>query len=277
VNFQYSPLRYPGGKAKIAPYLKSVIEKNSLSSCQYLEPFAGGAGAALDLLLCEFVDSIYINDADRMIYSFWKSILTQTEKFINKIENTEVTIDEWKKQKNIINRKNVSTFSLGFAAFYLNRCNVSGILTGGPIGGKEQNGNYKIDARMNKESLISKIQKISYYSDRIIPSNLDWHDFLQGVFNSKQDNKRFIYLDPPYYNKGQDLYMNYFVHEDHVELERYLRNKSNWILTYDYTPEIMDIYKNYLKKEYVLNYSARNVRKAKEIMIFSHNFTKEKT
>lgn len=270
MNFQYSPLRYPGGKAKIAPLLKDCLKINRLSNCTYFEPFAGGAGAALDLLLNEHVESIYINDADQAVYSFWYSVLNSTDKFITMLKETPINIEEWKKQKVIFMDTQASLLDRGFATFFMNRCNVSGILSGGAIGGLHQKGNWKIDARMNKENLIKRINKIALYSQRINVENLDWKDFLDKAFQNYTNNQ-FIYLDPPYYKKGQDLYMNYFVHEDHVRLEEYLRNKENWLLTYDYSSEILDIYKNYDKQEYYLNYSARNVRKGKELIIYSKN------
>jgi len=271
LNYQYSPLRYPGGKAKIAPYLEHLIKLNSLTNCKYFEPFAGGAGAALELLLCEHVDSIYINDADKSIYSFWEAILRNSEKFIRKLDNTDINIEEWQKQKKIMRKKNASTFDIGFATFFVNRCNVSGILSGGPIGGKNQTGKWKIDARMNKATLIKKIEKIALYSDRVFVSNEDWLKFLDKKISNLNSKNYFIFLDPPYYKKGKDLYMNHFIHEDHEALEYYLRGKKNWVLTYDYAPEIIEIYKKYRKSEYVLNYSANNFRKEKEIMIFSPN------
>jgi DNA adenine methylase len=271
LNFQYSPLRYPGGKAKIAPFLNECIKNNDLSNCCYIEPFAGGAGAALDLLFNEHVNSISINDADRSIYSFWYSVINYTDKFIKKIYDTPITIEEWKKQKKVFDNKKSNLFNSGFAAFFMNRCNVSGILSGGVIGGLEQRGNWKIDARMNKDSLTKKIERISLYADRINVYNNDWKIFLDNAFIELNINKTFIYLDPPYYKKGQDLYMNYFVHKDHVLLEEYLRDKDNWVLTYDFSPEIIEIYKKYRKEEYYLNYSARTVRRGKELVIFSKN------
>ena len=271
MNFQYSPLRYPGGKAKIAPLLIDCIKINGLSNCSYFEPFAGGAGAALDLLLNEHVQSININDADKSVYSFWYSIINHTDAFVEKIISTPVTIDEWKKQKIVFESNNGKLLDKGFAAFFMNRCNVSGILSGGAIGGLEQKGNWKIDARMNKERLIKKIEKIALYAQRINIKNLDWQKFLDKTFSNVNNDKYFIYLDPPYYKKGQDLYMNFFMHQDHVRLEEYLRNKPNWILTYDYSPEILEIYKAYDKQEYFLNYSARTVRKGKELIIYSKN------
>jgi len=128
-----SPLRYPGGKTGYASLLKKVIDANDLRGCDYAEPFAGGAGAAITLLLDNYVDSIYLNDFDPSIYCFWKAILSKTSEFIKKVKETEITIDEWKRQREIYRKQNSQRYlSLGFATFYLNRCNRAGIIGANP-------------------------------------------------------------------------------------------------------------------------------------------------
>ncbi len=131
----YSPLRYPGGKAGLSGYLSTLIKNNNIKDCTYVEPYAGGAGAALTLLFLEKVDCIIINDLDKAIYSFWKSILTHTDKFVDKIKNAKLTIAEWHRQREIYRNKKSNQLELGFAAFYLNITNRSGIIEGCPIGG----------------------------------------------------------------------------------------------------------------------------------------------
>lgn len=160
----YSPLRYPGGKTKIAPMVKLLIEKSGMKNVTYVEPFAGGAGVSLELLFSGEVDHIVINDYDKAIYSIWRAIIENTNQFVDLIENTEVSIDEWYRQKNIYtNQSNRYSVELAFATFFLNRTNRSGILAAGPIGGYAQNGNYLIDARYNKEELINRILRIAKY------------------------------------------------------------------------------------------------------------------
>jgi len=144
-----SPLRYPGGKTGLSTFLSKLILENNICDYTYVEPYAGGAGAALKLLFENRVSSIIINDFDRAIYSFWKSAVFQSEKFIDKIESTEVTIEEWNNQKEIYLNKRSNQFDLGFATFYLNRTNRSGIIEGGPIGGIKQKGKWLINARWN--------------------------------------------------------------------------------------------------------------------------------
>src|SRR3989338_3655171 len=155
-KFNYSPLRYPGGKAFLFPFFDKMIEEQGLKNLTYIEPFAGGAGAALALLFSEKVDKIVINDLDKAIYSFWKSAIFSSGKFIKKIHSTPITIKERQRQKAIYNNPRSNQFNLGFATFFLNRTNMSGILDGGAIGGEKQKGEYKIDARFNKEKLAEK-------------------------------------------------------------------------------------------------------------------------
>lgn len=150
----YSPLRYPGGKGKLEPFMELLIRQTGHLGGTYVEPFAGGAGIALELLEKEIVNDIVINDLDKGIYSFWRAILSETDRFINDIRNVELTIDEWNRQRQVIDNCNRYSYELGFATFYLNRTNRSGIIKGGVIGGTEQNGNWRMDARFNREALI---------------------------------------------------------------------------------------------------------------------------
>ncbi|MGO2346144.1 MAG: DNA adenine methylase, partial [Providencia sp.] len=147
----YTPLRYPGGKGKLSYYIKSLIDENSLNDGVYIEPYAGGAGVALELLLQEYVRHVHINDIDIAIYSFWDSILNNTENFSRLVHDTIINIENWEKQKDILlNSGNHSTLEIGFATFFLNRTNRSGILKAGVIGGKTQSGKWKLDVRFNK-------------------------------------------------------------------------------------------------------------------------------
>lgn len=269
----YTPLRYPGGKQCLAPYMKQLIKINDVSDGFYAEPYAGGAGLALELLLSESIYSLYINDADFNIFAFWNSVLNEKKELIKKIQETPVTIEEWEHQKSILRDKsNENTLEKGFATFFLNRTNRSGILKAGPIGGKNQTGNYKIDARFNKESLISRIELISEYASRIHLYNLDALDFLKEIKPMAEQQKSLIYLDPPYYVHGQELYLNAYSHEDHVALEKYLSTEYadlKWIISYDASPKIKQIYSDYRYNEYLLNYSVKNAKKGTEYMFFS--------
>ena len=209
-----SPLRYPGGKSKLYNVIKNVLSSNELLGGTYVEPFAGGAGLAIKLLLNNDVKRIVLNDIDPAIFYFWKTILNKTEEFCEAIDCVELTIDEWQKQKEIFKKGFCGNeFEYAFAVFYLNRTNVSGILKGGVIGGMDQKGNYKIDARFNKESLKQRIRNIASRKKDIILHNLDAKVLVSNGYLN-YFHKLLINFDPPYVNKGAQLYKNSFTKND---------------------------------------------------------------
>jgi DNA adenine methylase len=264
----YSPLRYPGGKACLSDLLCEFIKKSKLQNCTYVEPYAGGSGAALKMLMLEKVDNIIINDLDRAIYSFWKSIINNTDKFIEKINTTKITIKEWRKQRQIYKNPKSKRFELGFATFFLNRTNRSGIIEGGPIGGIKQSNNWKIDARFNKEDLIDRIKNIASYKSRIKVTQKDGIELLKEINKTKN---HFVYIDPPYFEKGSCLYLNHFQDEDHTKLAKFLNQKNNfsWILTYDYVDEIKNLYKQKRSYDFSLSYHVDVPRRGKELLVLS--------
>lgn len=265
----YSPLRYPGGKGKLEPFMELLIRQTGHVGGTYVEPFAGGAGIALELLEKGIVNDIVINDLDKGIYSFWRAILTETGRFVNDIRNVELTLDEWNRQREIIDDCSRYSYELGFATFYLNRTNRSGIIKGGVIGGTEQAGNWRMDARFNREALIGRIVNVASQKKHIHLYNKDVNSFIQNYLPKYQRNA-FVYFDPPYFGKGKQLYLNFFSYDDHVRIERMINNQVNcdWVITYDDVQEIADIYQNHILKRFDLNYSAAVKRKASEIIIF---------
>lgn len=268
-----SPLRYPGGKNILSKYIKVLIKENRLLDGVYVEPFAGGASVALSLLFSEYVSKIVINDLNKSVYSFWYSVLHYPKELCELIINTDVTCEEWYKQKEIQKKTDASFLELGFSTFFLNRTNRSGIINGGMIGGSNQSGNWKIDARFNKVDLIKRIQRIALYKNRIELYNLDASELILNVLPQLPRNKTFIYFDPPYYKKGKDLYQNHYNHEDHVKLSKLILGLSDfyWLITYDNTEPIRLMYSNQKHLIYSLNYSAANRYSGSEIMIFSDN------
>lgn len=269
IDIYNTPLRYPGGKGKFAPVVKSIFDFNKLSGGHYLEPYAGGAGVALELLYSGYVSDIHINDIDPAIYSFWKCITQNTEEFLKVLNDTPVTIEEWSKQKIILDNADHNDFlKLGFAAFFLNRTNRSGILKGGVVGGRKQNGNYTLDARFNKENLKKRIERVGSNSSKIHVYNEDALHLIKKVDDFLPENS-LVYLDPPYYVKGQGLYRNFYNHDDHVEIKEALNEiSSKWIVSYDNCDEIRTIYSQFSMIDYDLNYSAYHKIKAKEVMFF---------
>ena len=259
----YSPLRYPGGKGKLEPFMEMLIEQTGHTGGIYIEPFAGGAGIALELLEKNVVSEIVINDLDKGIYSFWRAMLTETDRFVNDILNAKFSIEEWNRQRAFINNSDKYSYELGFATFYLNRTNRSGIIKGGVIGGIEQCGNWKMDARYNKQALVERIVKIAKRRDSIHLYNKDVTSFIRHYLPKYEENA-FVYFDPPYFGKGKQLYLNFFSYKDHVRIEKMINEHvhCDWVITYDDVQEIADIYHEHTLRRFDLNYSAAVKRKA---------------
>lgn len=271
-NNNYSPLRYPGGKSRLVDFIKSIIEQNHLKGGTYIEPFSGGAAIALALAIDGYMERVVINDFDRSIYAFWYSILHHTNSFIDKIRNTPLSIEEWHIQRTIQqNKQNADLFALGFSTFFLNRTNRSGVLKAGVIGGLNQTGPYKIDARYNKEQLIERIQLIVEHKDKFILHNEDAINLLRRYRNISRKN--LVYLDPPYYVKGRELYVNFFKEADHIALSHAIqgRDNLNWIITYDNHSFIHNLYMNARSLSYALPYSAGTNKHGIELLFCKQN------
>ena len=277
----FTPFRYPGGKSKITPMVRNTIKANNIKNVIFCEPFAGGAGVSIDLLMNSFVDEIILNDYDIAIYSVWHSILYDTERLLSAIENVTIDINEWKKQKDIYTSlKDLSeySFELTFATFFLNRTNVSGVITGGPIGGIDQKGKYKLDCRFNKKALMDKISAIALKRDRITLYHMDASELIASVLTKMDTSRLFVMFDPPYYKQGESLYKNAFQKEDHVRLSHSIRMMDSffWILTYDDEPIIREIYSDFPQETFELQYSVRNKRVETELLVYGPKVVFEK-
>ncbi|EMY60663.1 DNA adenine methylase [Leptospira terpstrae] len=266
-----TPLRYPGGKQKITEFIDEIISFNDLNITEYVEPFAGGAGIAIALLLARKVKKIHLNDISLPIYAFWYSILNNTEEFCRKTSRTSLNIEEWKKQREILRNPNsYPLFDLGFATFYLNRCNRSGILSAGVIGGLTQSGVWKLDARFNRFDLIRRIESIALFKNSIKLKNMDAEKYITN-YVPKLPKESLIYFDPPYYQKADSLYLNHYLHNDHSRIAKIIQSKVKhpWVVSYDFHKEIKEFYNKRKKILYSLQYHASKSYKGREIFIFS--------
>lgn len=269
----YTPLRYPGGKRKLFSLISRLLEYNGLLDGHYVEPYAGGAGLALMLMQREFMRVIHLNDFDRSIYAFWYSVMNHTDDFCKQIELVEITLEERKHQLDVqANKAKADLFKLGFSTFYLNRVNRSGIISGGVIGGKNQDGKWKITARFNKDELIQRIRLISTNRSRVKLYNMDAIDFLKHI-TMECNKKTMLYLDPPYYVKGKELYSNFYDDLDHEKVSKYIQSMdmTNWIVSYDNVDKVRDFYHGRRFITYDLSYSAGVKHRGSEIMFFSDN------
>jgi DNA adenine methylase len=272
-NIPVSPLRYPGGKSSISSFIEDLINLNNINNCTLYELYAGGAGASLNILFSGVCKRIVLNDLDYHVYSFWASALNHTEEFIKLIEKTPIDMENWILQKDIYdNYKSREILEVGFSTFFLNRCNRSGILQAGPIGGKDQTGNYKIDVRFNKRNLIERIQILADKKDLIEIRNTESLEFLEEIFSNEKE-PYFIFLDPPYYVQGENLYYNFYNDSNHTQLANLLKDysHSNWFLTYDNCERIKELYSDFRTAYLPMTYTLQEKKKSKEIMVFSDN------
>jgi DNA adenine methylase len=264
-----SPLRYPGGKGKVANYVKLLLIENGLVGAEYIEPFAGGAGVALSLLYEGLASRIHINDLDPDIYAFWRTVLTDPEELCRRIDSVDVTMDEWHRQREVLEADTVDRIDLAFATFFLNRTNRSGIIRGGVIGGKQQAGEWKLHARYNKPALIRRIELIAEHRERINLTCLDAAIYVDTVLPTLPD-RALVYLDPPYFVKGQGLYRNAYSPDDHAEIAGLVPNiRQRWLVSYDAAPEIIELYKGHTPLRYDLSYSAQSKYMGREVMFYS--------
>lgn len=265
-----SPLRYPGGKAKLFPFFAELIKVNGLFGAEYCEPYAGGAGLAIRLLVNGYVNSLAINDIDQSIYSFWSAALNDTERFCRLIDKTPVDIDEWYRQRDIWEDGDAGNMlALGFSAFFLNRTNRSGVIEGaGPIGGYEQKGEWKLGVRLVKDKQIENLKALSRYAQQIKITNLDALKFIDKKIERKN---ALVYLDPPYYVKGHKLYKNFYTHDDHVQIARKMKahRKAKWVVSYDDVSPIRKAYSTFDPISYSLNYSAGEKTLGREVIFLS--------
>lgn len=265
-----SPLRYPGGKTSLLDVTRKILKENKLQHGHYAEPYAGGCGLALSLLFGGFVSDIHINDIDDTIWCFWKSVLDHTDELIEMVERTPVNMDEWHRQRAILLESDTSSpLTLGFAAFFLNRTNRSGIIVkAGVIGGYAQSGEYKMDCRFNRVELVRRIRRISRYRNQIHLYHKDALRFIK--LKRAFPENAFFCIDPPYYNKGSSLYTNFYQPEDHKAVSEAILEMSNpWIVTYDIAPAIRTLYKSRRQYTFDINYTLQIKRAGTELLIAS--------
>jgi DNA adenine methylase len=261
-----SPLRYPGGKTQLAPFVGSLLFANDLHGGHYAEPFAGGAGIAWRLLFSGQATEIWLNDIDPAVYAFWLSVRDHSQELRERVEQADLSVKEWHRQRAVYTDPAAKTVDIGFATLYLNRTNRSGILDGGLIGGLQQTGNYKMDCRFNKMALARKIARIATYRDVVHLSNEDARLCI-ARWDKLLPERALINIDPPYYRKGKELYQNHFEHGDHASLSvQVQRLRHRWMLTYDDTPEIEALYSRITKYRMNLLYSAQIKRSGAELM-----------
>jgi len=266
-----TPLRYPGGKQRLVPFISEVMELNNALGWNYVETYAGGAGVAIELLLDKKAGRVYLNDSSLHIYAFWKAVLSDPDGFCRRISRASLTVAAWKSHREVVRHPDEhDLFDLGFSTFYLNRCNRSGILTAGVIGGLGQTGKWRIDARFPRNELIKRVENIALHRRRITVSNLDAELFITQKVNTLPP-ETLVYCDPPYFAKAKRLYLNTYKTDDHARLARVIQERLHrpWLVSYDNHPAVRSFYRNRRSFCYPLQYSAIKAYAGSELFIFS--------
>lgn len=267
-----SPFRYPGGKGFLTPLLSAELAKRFDGSrpC-FAEPYCGGAGAATNLLLAGEVEQLFLNDADQRIYSAWRAMLTETDRFVAKIASVEVNLTTWDEALVRLYETPLPDydFELGFAAFFVNRTSRSGVIIGsGPIGGYSQEGKWKIDVRFNKEALAKRVRALGALRDRITLSCQDGLEFCRELAGHQRLSSTFLFIDPPYVGAGGRLYYNGMSEDRHRDLANWLSagNAPHWLLTYDDHPLVREIYSQIEQNLIEVAYSLSRKRSERELL-----------
>ena len=260
-----SPLRYPGGKSALCYYIEKFIDEQNISGCHIIEPYAGSSIISLDMLQKGKAAKATLVEKDPLIYSFWQSVFTQTEKLIELIESLPITIETWHNFQHYraeTNLENCTVLEMGLAGLFFNRTNFSGILKANPIGGLGQNSEHTIDCRFNKERIIKSILSISKFHTKVALIHGDALHILENNKNLRKGNV-FFYIDPPYYLKGKSLYRHWHDTQQHQHLSTILKKirTKPWLLSYDDNPEIRKLYQTQTTENIYLDYHVSSYRK----------------
>jgi DNA adenine methylase len=266
-----TPLRYPGGKQRLTPFILELLSANGLEGGHYVEPYAGGAGVAIELLVSGHVQTVHLNDSSLPIYAFWQAAVNDTDAFCSRISRADLNVDEWRRQREILRNPTAhNELDLGFATFYLNRTNRSGVLSGGVIGGLAQTGKWKIDARFPRNELIRRIEVIGSFRDVIHIQNSDAEQFITQYIPTLPENT-LVYCDPPYFEKANRLYLNHYAPNDHERIAGIIQSQQRrkWVVSYDAVDQILGYYSARRKFLYSLQYNAARAYKGNEVFVFS--------
>ena len=270
-----SPLRYPGGKRRLASYIAEVLRARTLRPALFVEPFAGGASVSIAMLENDLVDEIALSDLDELVASFWSVVFSsQAEELAARCINTEITLEAWTR----INLSSpINSFDRAFKCLFLNRTSFSGILNrrAGPLGGWTQ-AKRTLDCRFPRYRLAERIRELSKLKGRVqFIRAQTWKTTAAQVRQTRlaRDNPGaiFWYLDPPFFNKANRLYRYFFELAGHRALARTVTDlPGHWLVSYDAAPEVRELYSAQNMHHLNMVYTARKQDRAiagREILV----------
>ncbi|MGV2292095.1 DNA adenine methylase [Trinickia sp. YCB016] len=265
-----NPLRYPGSKARSIEFFAEIARRNDLVGREIVEPYAGSGAVSFGLLERKLVSRAMFFERDPLVFSFWHCVFHRCQELIDAVLAVEVTLDTWHRLdvlRNVDDVNNNNIVQLGLAGLFFNRTNFSGVIHAGPIGGQSQTSDYSISCRFNKADLVKRIRDASSFGDRV---SVFFGDAVHALEDAKSVNNenRFFYVDPPYFEQGRKLYRYHYRFGDHERLAGVLADASyDWVLSYDSHAVIDFLYSDHYKFRHVFRYSSKAHKMEEELVI----------
>jgi len=270
-----TPLRYPGGKTWLLPYVMEYLRFHNIQLGTIIEPFAGSASISIGLLKRGLADKAYLSESDPLLVAFWRTVFNNNSEFLEAVRSLEISMETWYDFRKYLARDaslKYREIELALAFLFYNRTNYSGIIKAGPIGGRRQLSENKLQCRFNVTGIIRKIQALSDLGDKVKIELYDGIEFLRKIGRMYEDDPIFIYVDPPYYKAGKVLYRDYFTDKQHEELADVLDNITEypWLVSYDDSEFIRKLYsKSHLQYVYT-DYQAGNLKRGMKELLLSN-------
>lgn len=267
-----TPLRYPGGKTWLLEYVKKFISFHELRPRAIIEPYGGSASVSVGLLRSNMVQEAFVSEKDPLVVAFWKAVLYRNEEFIEKVTSLNITLDTWISFRKFLVKESTrfDEMDLAVAFLFFNRTNFSGIIKGGPLGGKKQQSAYKLDCRFNRKKIIERIKRLRSLEGRLHVVECDGLSFMQEMVKPKTENL-FFYVDPPYFGAGRDLYRFYFSEVDHQKLSDFLISLDfPWLLSYDDAVFIRTLYQENNRFPVFTDYQSGHLKRGVQELLISN-------
>jgi DNA adenine methylase len=268
-----TPLRYPGGKSRAVKTLMEFIPEDCGELCS---PFLGGG--SIELALAEKGIKVHAYDGFKPVVWFWQALLKDPERLATLADLTRtkskkkyIYQDKEYKARGLLQKdfdrfrdeirfalRSGHPFSYEAAAkvYAINRSSFSGATF---AGGFSERASY---ARFT-DSQIEYIR--DFKVDNLTVKHADFKDSIKR-------HDCCLYLDPPYFLEaarcklyGDEGDMHAFF--PHLALFSMLRERDNWILSYNDCDEIRSLYRDFDIHEAEWTYGMNRSKKSSEIII----------
>lgn len=273
-----SPLRYPGGKSRIWEHLAAQYTQAPLGELDaeiWFEPFAGGLGAGLKMLQESIIGELWFCEANRGLGALWGELVANPTALIDTVSSLpeRMSLDVYQEALAVLAAPDsYPQLQVAVAALVVNRCSRSGMVTPttGPIGGKQQDGKYRVGDRWNLPRTISTLEKLAPLTRYMRFVGPDGISALAGLPNSGFAEEVFVFADPPYVGAGQRLYQHGLDESGHRALADALHDldETHWVLAYDEAPLVRELYEGLHIQEYTLHHTANRSKSGAELLIY---------